>query len=422
MKINAPAILGSLDSAWVSSKDLNYSMNYVKASLVFFNKVFIDDSELVDSNQMRYAVEHGFYKLVEKGLVEFIKRNNSIKGTLLGYLNRNPPALFSSLDYISNERLITMRRNRELTLEDLYEQFKNSDIRLGLSRDLGPYSEYVEELERLTKTSSEKLIPWNAFGEKIAKFSEKFDTNSLPFFNNRTELYGYIESIHRENPGEATRIKESMKSLADLIYIMNKSYLFSDEKELFIIFDKVQLETIERNLSAVNISLDDVKSLFDNIDIRLVKLNLRSIRYDGDVDFFFRNIVPTDALTTENEDFFMGLERYLEKGNEDERMSYLKFTRKREKYSKVIERRFPRGRSFIEISVLALIVIQLSLDVMFHAGLSIYQVAYLVVGCAVFIDGILGFVESASSKKFNTAFYDKVLNWYREHLESLLKG
>ena len=421
MKITAPAVLGSLDSAWISTKDLDYSMNYVKASLVFFSNVFIDDSELVDSNQMRYAIEHGFSKLTDKGLVRLVKRNKGIKNILLGYLDRNPPALFSSLDYISNERLVTMRKEKKLTLEDLYEQFKNSDIRLGLDRDLRPYSEYAEGLEGLTKDASEKAIPGNIFGEKIAKFSKKFEPRGLPFFNNRTELYSYIESIHHENTSEGIKIKKSIKSLADLIYIMNKSYFFGGEKELFIIFDKVQLEEIERNLKAVNISLDDVKSLFDNIEIRFVRLNIRSIRYDSDVNFFFSNIVPTDAITIDNGDFFKSLEKYLENGNEDERLSYLKFTKKREKYSKVIERRFPRGRSLIEISVLLLILIQLSLDLMAHAGLSFYQVAYVVVGGAVFFDGVLGFIESASSKKFNTAFYEKVLNWHKEHLDALSK-
>jgi hypothetical protein len=422
MKIATPAILGSLDSPWISSKDLDYSMNYVKASLVFFSNISIDDSELVDSNQMRYAFEHGFSKLVEKGLVSLVKRNGSIKDVLLGYIKRSPPALFSSLDYMSNEKLVNLRRDSELTLDQLYEQFKNSDIRLGLDRVLWPYSEYIEELERLTVKSSEKTIPGDIFGEKIAKFSGKFGPSGLPVFKNRTELYNYIESVHHENPSEGIRIKKSLKSLADLIYILNKSYLFSSEGELFVIFDKVQLEEIERNLEAVNISLEDVKSLFDNIEIRFVRLNIRSIRYDGDVDFFFSNIVPTDAITIDNEDFFKGLEKYLEIGNDYERLSYLKFTKKREKYSKIIERRFPRGRSLIEISVLALIIAQLSLDVISHTGLSVYQWAYLVVGGAVFVDGLLGFVESASMRKFNTAFYEKVLNWHKEHLEALSKA
>lgn len=419
MRLSKPAIVASLDSSWISSKDIDYSINYVKTSLVFFNQLYIDDSELIDSNQMRYAMENGFSELIEKGLVKITKRSDSIKNTLLELINREPPMLFSSLDYISNEKLQSLGRSRQLTLEELYEQFNHSDVRLGLDQSLKRYSEYIEHLEKIAEKAQISAFQRNPFGEKIAKFSGKLGQVGIPSFNNRTEVYTYIESIRRENLGEAMVIKKSIKSLADLIYILNKSYFLDVERDIFVIFDKAHLEEIERDLSAINVTVEDVKSLYKDKEINIVKLNIRPIRYDRDVHFFFNRIVPTDIIIRDNEDFFKSLEKYLESKNDYERLSYLKFTKRREKYSKVIERRFPRARSLIEISVLVLILIQISFDLIFNVGLSPYQIAYTVVGFAVFLDGLLGFIEYSGSKKINTVLYDKILKWYKEHLETL---
>ena len=59
------AIIASLDSSWLASRDIDYGISILKASLIFFDEIEITDSELIDSNQMGYAFDNGLKSLMD---------------------------------------------------------------------------------------------------------------------------------------------------------------------------------------------------------------------------------------------------------------------------------------------------------------------------------------------------------------------
>ncbi|MGC8585619.1 MAG: hypothetical protein ACP5L4_05865, partial [Thermoplasmata archaeon] len=75
------AMIASLDPPWIAKEDLDYALLLIKASLMFFEYVIINDSELIDSNQMRYVLknEGKIKNLVENGRIILLKRNDSIE-------------------------------------------------------------------------------------------------------------------------------------------------------------------------------------------------------------------------------------------------------------------------------------------------------------------------------------------------------
>jgi hypothetical protein len=122
------AIIASLDPPWIEKEDLDYAILVIKASLIFFENVIISDSELIDSNQMRYVlkIENKLFKtLVENRRIIFLKRNEHIEDTLIEVLNREKPMLFSSLDYTSNDILLSMRNRGGIEIKSYT---KNSTI------------------------------------------------------------------------------------------------------------------------------------------------------------------------------------------------------------------------------------------------------------------------------------------------------
>jgi hypothetical protein len=222
-----------------------------------------------------------------------------------------------------------------------------------------------------------------------------------------------------EDPIESARVRKALKSLADIIYILNKVYLLNTDKVIFIVFDDAHISEIEQYLSQFGLTLRDIISTYDDKRIKVVRIY--PIHFDKDINFFVSNVVPIEALTTPDTDFFKGLEVYLEAKSDYDRLSYLKYSMRKEKYSKLIERKFPRARSAIETSILALIIIELSLAVLLHRGLEWYTILSIALEGTVFVDGVLGFIEFRSSKRINTAFYDKIHQWHEEHLDKLKK-
>ena len=76
------AIIASLDSSWLASRDIDYGISILKASLIFFDEIQITDSELIDSNQMRYAFDNGLKSLMDYKKIKIAMRQNSFHDLL----------------------------------------------------------------------------------------------------------------------------------------------------------------------------------------------------------------------------------------------------------------------------------------------------------------------------------------------------
>lgn len=85
------AVIASLDSSWLASRDINYGISIIKTSLIFFDEIAITDSELIDSNQMRYAFNNGMKSLLEYGKVNIVMRENSFHDLLCSQLGKETP-------------------------------------------------------------------------------------------------------------------------------------------------------------------------------------------------------------------------------------------------------------------------------------------------------------------------------------------
>ena len=85
------AIIGSLDSSWLASRDIDYGISILKASLIFFDEIEITDSELIDSNQMRYAFDNGLKSLMDYKKIKIAMRHNSFHDFLQWALGKDMP-------------------------------------------------------------------------------------------------------------------------------------------------------------------------------------------------------------------------------------------------------------------------------------------------------------------------------------------
>ena len=415
------AIIASLDPPWIEKEDLDYAILIIKASLIFFESIIISDSELIDSNQMRYAlkIENKLFKtLVENRRIIFLKRNQHIEDTLIEVLNREKPMLFSSLDYTSNDILLSMRNRGGIEIKKLYEEFNNHDLRTGLKDLLLTYEDYIKMFDEMMSNSSIVKIKMDLFYENMEKFKAFANVPTYVKFTNRTDVYNYIEKISEEDPYRKGILKNGLKALADIIYIFNKSYSIQDS-EVFIVFEKRHYDYIEQNLKGINLNLDEIKKLYKDKEIKIIKIKIYPLDIDNDLSFFIKNVLPFELIIKKNENLPDKVIKYLEEKEDYERLSFLRFIKKREKYSKIIERRFPRLRSAIEIFVFMLLIIDISSEIIITKELTYLNILLLTISIILSIDGILGFVEYISAKKLNTNFYEKVKSWYNNHIAKI---
>lgn len=73
-------------------------------------------------------------------------------------------------------------------------------------------------------------------------------------------------------------MRNGVKALADIVYILNKSYLVPDD-EIFIAFDKRHYDSIERSLREIGTSIEQVLKNYQDKDIRIVKMRVIPRRY-----------------------------------------------------------------------------------------------------------------------------------------------
>jgi len=410
--------VASLDPPWIAKENLDYALVMIKTALIFFDSIVVDDSQIIDSNQMRFAAsrEEVLDGLFERRRIVLALRKN-MEELLEEVVNRERPMLFSSLDFTSNDRLLSMRREGRISLDALYAEFDDSDLRRGLGNVLIPYREYIRKLSGIAESSARIPVRANEeiFREKFDAFKGKAGIPADLEFRYRTDVYGYIETMNMDNPYRRMKAKSGVKALADLIYILNKSYNVEDD-EVFVAFDGRHYEEIERGLGYIGLSVDAVRGAYADKDIRIVKIRLFPVQIDNDVSFFVSNVVPPEMVLERRENFVDELVGYLEEKGDEEKLSFMKFTKKRAKYSRFIERRFPRFRSSIEVLVLAMTAFDLGTKVLTMRRLDALDAALLVISAAASVDGVLGFIEYRSSRRLSTNFYEKISRWYREHL------
>jgi hypothetical protein len=238
-------------------------------------------------------------------------------------------------------------------------------------------------------------------------------------FNTRTDVYNYIESINNSEVYNELELKSTIKALADLIYILNKPEFFldyaslNDNKTIYIVFDKEHYESIEKHLKSQNIKIQDILQLYRQ-EIKLVKIKPEPIDMDSDIHFFIKNIVPVSIFGEQNHNFFEKLENYLDREKDDEKLGFLKFSTGRSKYSRYLERKVPRFRSVMEMTILIISLFSISIDLLFNHAITSVTIASLFFGGIIFVDGTLGFVEYYSRKKTNTTLYNKIIEWYNK--------
>lgn len=411
------AILASLDSPWSAKEDLKYALLIIKISLIFFDAIVIDDSEIIDSNQMRYAisVESTFQKLVERNRI-LLARRKGLEDLLKEVINRETPMLFSSLDFVSNERLLSLRMRGSIDLDSIYVEFDQYDFRTGLKNILIPYRDYISRIGRLMDKSIKLNIREELFSQKFEFFAKEASLGKIVNFPilYRTEAYNQIEGMKIGNPYKERIIKDGLKALSDIIYILNKSYN-TEDPEIYVLFDSRHYEEIERGLKGINLDIEKIKDSYYGKNIKIIKINFYEVYIDDDINFFVNTILPTEIIVDKKENLPDELLRFLEEKGDFEKLSFLKFIKKREKYSRLIERKYPRLRSLVEILVLFFASLSIYLEIVSTKRLDNLSIGLIVISILVTFDGILGFMEYKSSKKINTHFFEKILDWYREH-------
>ena len=232
------AIIASLDSSWLASMDIDYGISILKASLIFFDEIEITDSELIDSNQMRYAFDNGLKSLMDYKKINIAMRENSFHDLLEWELSKNMPMLFGSLDYISNNTISKLKTSGNLSLESLYKIFDNDDIRSGRCESLITYKNYIFGLDEHTENRIKFNVDDKLFFSNLEPFIKKLklleNINAMDVkFRSRSDVYNYIESINNNELYNNLELKSTVKALADLIYILDKADVFNFEMVLF---------------------------------------------------------------------------------------------------------------------------------------------------------------------------------------------
>ena len=243
------AIIASLDSSWLASRDIDYGISIIKTTLIFFDEIAITDSELIDSNQMRYAFNNGMKSLLNYGKINIVMRENSFHDLLARQLGKDKPMLFGSLDYISNDNIRKLKASGGLSVDSLYQMFDNDDIRSGRDEALLSYRDYISGLDKITGHELKFNVDINLFSSNLRHFINKLEfPENINIkgvkFQNRTDVYNYIESINNSEVYNDLELKSTVKALADLIYILNKPEFLldyasgNDNKTIYVVFDK----------------------------------------------------------------------------------------------------------------------------------------------------------------------------------------
>ena len=418
------AVIASLDSSWLASRDIDYGISIIKTSLIFFDEIEIMDSELIDSNQMRYAFDNGMRSLLDYNKVNIVMREDSLENLLAKELGKDKPMLFGSLDYISNGNIAKIKTSGNLSVASLYQIFDNDDVRSGRYGALIPYREYISSIDKITGHRLKFNIDKNLFSSNLHYFLDKL---SLPQninlmdvkFSNRSDVYNYIESINNSEVYNGLELKSTIKALADVIYILNKAEFLldyaseNDSNTIYMLFDKEHYNSIEKYLKSQNIKIQDILELYRH-EIKLVKIEPEPIEMDSDIHFFIKNIVPVSVYSEKNRNFLQNLENELDREKNDEKLGFLKFSTGRSKYSRYLERKVPRFRSAMEMTILIISLFSISIDLLFNHAITSVTVISLFFGSIIFVDGALGFVEYYSRKKTNTTLYNKIIDWYNK--------
>ena len=418
------AIIASLDSSWLASRDIDYGISILKASLIFFDEIEITDSELIDSNQMRYAFDNGLKSLMDYKKIKIAMRQNSFHDLLQWELGKDMPMLFGSLDYISNNNIAKLNTSSNLSVESLYKIFDNDDIRSGRCESLIAYKNYISGLDEHTENRIKFNVDDKLFFSNLEPFIKKLklieNVNAMDVkFRSRSDIYSYIESINNNELYNNLELKSTVKALADLIYILDKAeflqeYMLENNiKTVYILFDKDHYNSIEKHLRAHNIKIQDVLELYRQ-EIKLVKIETEPIDMDSDVHFFIKNIVPITMYGDEKQNFLANLEKRLNKEESGEKLGFLKFSTGRKKYSQYLERKVPRFRSVMEMTVLIISLFSISFDLAANHVITPITALSLFFGSIIFIDGALGFIEYYSRKQINTSLYNKIIDWYNK--------
>ena len=180
-----------------------------------------------------------------------------------------------------------------------------------------------------------------------------------------------------------------------------------------MVFDKEHYNSIEKHLKSQNIKIQDILELYRH-EIKLVKIKPEPIEMDSDVHFFIKNIVPVSVYSEKNHNFLQNLENELDREKNDEKLGFLKFSTGRSKYSRYLERKLPRFRSVMEMTILIISLFSIYIDLLFNHAITSVTVISLFFGSIIFVDGALGFVEYYSRKKTNTTLYNKIIDWYNK--------
>ena len=112
--------------------------------------------------------------------------------------------------------------------------------------------------------------------------------------------------------------------------------------------------------------------------------------------------------------FLANLERRLDKEKSGEKLGFLKFGTGRKKYSQYLERKVPRFRSVMKMTVLIISLFSISFDLVANHVITPITALSLFFGSIIFIDGALGFLEYYSRKQINTSLYNKIIDWYNK--------
>ena len=304
-----------------------------------------------------------------------------------------------------------------IDLEKLFEIFDNDDLKYG--RKLTGYSSYIRDIENMFNGINTTHLPPNLFKQEMHSFLKSSNIDKNINFLTRTDVYNYMETYKGEDPVKTVVYKQAMKSISDLVYILNKSLFFGMDEDIYFVFEYEQFNLIENSLKDVGIKIEDITQKFAR-KIKIVKIRIEKILLDEDVNFFINNIVPIDIYKRQETNFFENLESYLDK-NGKEKVNYIKYTEKREKYSKTVERRFPRSRSAIEMSIFFLSIFSILIDFYTNKVINSISLFILAVSIIISFDGVLGLIEYYSIKKHDTFLYAKIKQWYNKYIEEIGK-
>ena len=122
---------------------------------------------------------------------------------------------------------------------------------------------------------------------KKFRLPENISTEN-PKFENRLDVYNYIESINDDEIYYYLELGNSIKALADIIYILNKvkflkGYISKNSiGNVYIVFDKKHYILIEKHLKSQRIKIQEIIELY-RLEIKMLKIEDKPIELNSDV-------------------------------------------------------------------------------------------------------------------------------------------